>query len=299
MPQINISSLLANFSLRFSNAKVDSPRLCAELILSEILGLNRAQLIAFPERQVSEALAKQCEALALRREQGEPMAYILGRKEFYGIDFIVSPAVLVPRPETELIVDLLKQEFFRHLPNSGGPSSVGPDSVGLRFADLGTGSGCLLATILLNFPAWQGVGVDISPPALGIAQKNIAAQQLQTRCQLILADFTNLPLRKQSLQIIVSNPPYIPTTQYNALNPEVRCFEPELALHSGFDGLDHPRKVVKAGEYCLVPGGLLLMEIGDDQAEAALTLFDLKQWTEPKIIKDLAGRNRIAMAYRA
>ena len=108
MPQINISSLLANFSLRFSNAKVDSPRLCAELILSEILGLNRAQLIAFPERQVSEALAKQCEALATRREQGEPMAYILGRKEFYGIDFIVSPAVLVPRPETEVIVDLLK-----------------------------------------------------------------------------------------------------------------------------------------------------------------------------------------------
>ena len=96
MPQINISSLLTNFSLRFSNAKVDSPRLCAELILSEILGLNRAQLIAFPERQVSEALAKQCEALAARREQGEPMAYILGRKEFYGIDFIVSPAVLVP-----------------------------------------------------------------------------------------------------------------------------------------------------------------------------------------------------------
>ena len=324
MPQINISSLLTNFSLRFSNAKVDSPRLCAELILSEILGLNRAQLIAFPERQVSEVLAKQCEALAARREQGEPMAYILGRKEFYGIDFIVSPAVLVPRPETELIVDLLKQEFSRHLPSSGAPNSAGPDSGGpssggpnsagpdsggpnsgapssggLRFADLGTGSGCLLATILLNFPAWQGVGVDISAPALEIAQKNIVAQKLQARCQLIQADFTNLPLRKQSLQLIVSNPPYIPTSQYNALNPEVRCFEPELALHSGFDGLAHPRKVVKAGEYCLVPGGLLLMEIGDDQAEAALALFDLKQWLKPQIINDLAGRNRIALAYRA
>ena len=108
-----------------------------------------------------------------------------------------------------------------------------------------------------------------------------------------------MPLRKQSLQLIVSNPPYIPTSQYNALNPEVRCFEPELALHSGFDGLAHPRKVVKAGEYCLVPGGLLLMEIGDDQAEAALALFDLKQWLKPQIINDLAGRNRIALAYRA
>ena len=322
MPQTSVSCLIANFNSRFYKARVDSPRLCAELILCEILGLTRAQLIAFPERQVSDAMASQCEALAVRREQGEPMAYILGRKEFYGLDFIVNPAVLVPRPETELIVDLLKQKFSQTVnyctrpsssgftspgltsdpaspsPASPGPVSSGAASSAFNFADLGTGSGCLLTTILLTHPSWRGVGVDISSPALEVAQKNILTHGVEKRCQLIQADFTNLPLGKQSLQLIVSNPPYIPTSQYNALSPEVRCFEPELALHSGLDGLDHPRKIIKTAEYCLASGGLLLMEIGEEQGEAVLALLSLKHWIEPQIIKDLAGRNRVAMAYK-
>lgn len=289
MYQITISLLLANFISRFSAAQVDSPRLCAELILSKILGLNRAQIIAFPERELDHEMASQCERLATRREQGEPMAYILGCKEFYGINFIVSPAVLVPRPETELIVDLVKQEFAQEQATSAS----------LRFADLGTGSGCLATTILLAYPHWQGLAVDISAQALAIAQQNISAHGLENRCLLMQADFTNLPLRKHSLQLIVSNPPYIPTKQYQNLNPEVRCFEPELALHSGADGLDHPRKIIKTAQSHLAPGGILLMEIGDEQGEAVLNLLNLKCWFKPQIIKDLAGHDRVAMARKA
>lgn len=297
MPQLSISDLLTNYTARFLKAGVDSPRLCAELILAEILGASRAQLIAFSERLVCTKNILQCEALAQRREQAEPLAYILGRKEFYGLEFMVTPAVLIPRPETELLVELAKQHLTVYCPSKGlSPSST------LRFADLGTGSGCILISILMDCPACLGLGVDISAAALNVAQKNIHAHQLQNRSLLIQADMANLPLQLQSLHLIVSNPPYISTSQYQGLNLEVRGFEPELALHSGIDGLDHPGKVIKAAERYLEPGGLLLMEIGDDQGEATLALLACKQahtqWKNPKIIKDLAGRDRVAAAYK-
>ena len=280
-----ISSLLKNYTLRFEQAGVDSPRLCAELILGEVLSRNRAQLVAFSETCVSTAQYAACETLALRRAQGEPMAYILGRKEFYGLDFMVNKNVLVPRPDTELIVDLALNLL--------------PDSKPLIFADLGTGSGAILTALLYNSQNWRGLGLDISAAALGVANYNIQKHNVQARALLVQADFAMLPVQKQKFDFIVSNPPYIPLHEYEKLNFEVLNFEPRLALESGPRGLDHPSMVIQSSLHALRPGGYLIMEIGSNQKDLCNDLFSPHRWSNIKTYKDFAERDRTIIAVKS
>ena len=280
---------LSESTKQLESSGIDSPRLCVELILGEVLGISRASLLAFPERELEEEALVQAKKMLERRARGEPLAYILGRKEFYSLQFKVGPAVLVPRPETELLVDLALEQIS---PNAN-----------CLFADFGTGSGCLLAALLKNRPSWRGLGLDISQQALHIAAWNIAHHKVHYRASLLRADFGACPLRPASFDFIVSNPPYISEADYASLNPEVRDFEPAHALRSPANGLRDPLAVCLAAERCLKPGGRLFMEIGCEQGQSVLDFFkscplDPKAWEEAQIIKDLAGLDRVLFAIR-
>ena len=284
-------------------AKVDSPRLCAEMIISKVSNMSRAQLIAFGERTLNETQLAASEAMLSRRLTGEPMAYILGHKEFYGREFTVNHAVLVPRPETELLVDLALQAFERSAP--------------VQFADLGCGSGCIIGSLLAEAAAWSGTGVEISPEALEVCAVNLEILlgnrptvsttvsealppvAIGKRAQLLKADFANPNcLSKAAFDLIVSNPPYISAREYEELAGEVRNFEPRLALESGDDGLWHPRKVALTAERALKPGGVLLMEVGCGQGASALKIFSPSLWSRVEILPDLAGLDRVVLARR-
>ena len=277
-----VNLLLSVYTSRLEKTGVDSPALCARMILGEALGMDRAGLVVHAEMAVGEAARAACEKMLARREKGEPMAYILGRKEFYGRDFSIRPGVLVPRPETELLVELALDKL--------------PLNENLLFADLGCGSGCILVTLLLEARNWRGVGVDISEAALEVIRENISVHKLESRAGLLGADFTKDPFPAESLDFIVSNPPYISSEDYKTLGFEVKNFEPRLALESGPEGLDHPRQVVEAAGKILKPGGRLFMEIGSEQGAAAINLFSGKIWVGLELVPDLAGLDRVVAA---
>ncbi len=277
-----VNLLLSVYTSRLEKTGVDSPALCARMILGEALGMDRAGLVVHAEMAVGEAARAACEKMLARREKGEPMAYILGRKEFYGRDFSIRPGVLVPRPETELLVELALDKL--------------PLNENLLFADLGCGSGCILVTLLLEARNWRGVGVDISEAALEVIRENISVHKLESRAGLLDADFTKDPFPAESLDFIVSNPPYISSEDYKTLGFEVKNFEPRLALESGPEGLDHPRQVVEAAGKILKPGGRLFMEIGSEQGAAAINLFSGKIWAGLELVPDLAGLDRVVAA---
>ena len=250
-----------------------------------------------------------------RRAKGEPVAYITGVKEFYGRDFIVSPATLVPRPETELIVDMALEEAGRR--PAGG-----------LFADFGTGTGCIAVSLALALPRWRGLALDISEKALLTARAN--ARRHKTRnLGFARADFTLPPLAPDRLDLLVSNPPYVSEEEYAALDREVRDFEPKSALvpspagPGGFadcfcppvgqnawavhpkrlgcgffspgkaTGLEHAVSVLDSAARLLKPGGLLLMEIGHAQAQPLLAGLGPDAWSEGMVRKDLAGLDRV------
>lgn len=277
-----VQSLILAYTSRLEKAGVDSPKLCAEIILQSALGMDKPQIIVNAKKTLDADELAFCEYMLGRRETGEPMAYILGWKEFYGRDFTVNSNVLVPRPETELLVELALSKLLL--------------SREVLFADLGCGSGCIFATLLLEAKKWRGVGVDISEAALEVCRENIHIHKVAERAELLHADFANNPFDRSDFDLIVSNPPYIPTAEYEILGFEVKNFEPELALKSGKDGLEHPRQVVALAQKILKPGGWLLMEIGAEQGKAAASMFDQKKWKGIEVISDLAGLDRVACA---
>ncbi len=286
-----IKDLLARFTALFSEAGVDSPRLSAELLMALALGLDRAellkQLILQPGLTIEGNPLQKAEALAARRLTGEPAAFLSGEKEFYGRPFKVSPATLIPRPESELLVDLAVEYARKRQIKSG------------HFADLGTGTGCLAVTLALELPGWQGLGLDIVPQAVDLARQNAARLGAEKRLDLQEADFMQMEPQPQSLDLLVSNPPYISEDEFAALSPEVRNFEPVTALLSGPQGLEHPLRVIWLAERALKPGGLLLMETGCQQGKILAEKFqNHPAWANVEIVKDLAGLDRVFKAER-
>ncbi|SBV93261.1 N5-glutamine methyltransferase, modifies release factors RF-1 and RF-2 [uncultured delta proteobacterium] len=289
-----LRALVSRYTERFETAGVDSPRLSAEVLLAHAMGISRADLlktlILEPETVLSPAVALKAESFAARREKGEPVAYITGVREFYGRDFIVTPATLIPRPDTETVVDAAL-DFAR-----GG---MPPEQQ--TFIDLGTGSGAIAVTLALELPAWRGLAVDISPDALGVAKRNAAALGA-ANLDFILCDYLGPALPRGPYGMITANPPYVSEEEYHAVSPEVRCFEPGTALVPpvpGADGLEHLVAILRMAEGLLVPGGLLLMEMGHTQGGA---LMDAAQaapaWTDCRVIPDLAGLPRVFRALR-
>lgn len=267
-------------------AGVDSPRLSAELLAAKAFGLSRLGLIMHAAEPPAHSCLADFSALVSRRALGEPAAYILGEKEFFGLNFRVSPDVLIPRPETELMVEEALRFFS-------------PDAA-LRFADFGTGSGALAVALAHEFTAAQGLAIDLSESALGIAKHNAQANAVDGRLVFLHADFTRLALTPGSLDLVVSNPPYVTESEYAELSQEVRDFEPRSALVSSEAGLWHLRQLLPVAVASLRAGGLFLCELGSGQGPAALSLAEEQgaSLERVSILKDYAGLDRILMGIR-
>ncbi len=283
-PILSETLLLAERAL--ASAGVDSPRLSAELLAAKAFGLTRLELIMRANERVEAAGLNVFHSLVARRAKGEPVAYLLGEKEFFGLPFLVTPDVLIPRPETELIVEEAKRAF-RH-------------DARLRFADLGTGSGALAVALAHVFPAASGLAVDLSGRALEVARWNARSNGVEERLVFLHADFTRLSLTPASLDLVVANPPYVTQAEYAALSPEVRDFEPRSALESPEAGLWHLRGLLPVAQRALRPAGVLLCELGAGQGAAALEIVRSYGYgfEQTHILKDYAGLDRILKADR-
>lgn len=265
---------------------LDAPRLSAELLGTKAFGLSRLGLIMRKKDEVSLEQQAAFRALVARRARGEPVAYLLGEKEFYGLALRVTPDVLIPRPDTEIIVEEAERLF--------------PADTPLAFADFGTGSGALAVALAHVFPNSVGLAVDLSGPALEVARHNARAHGLEARLDFRCADFLRLDLAPGSLDLVVANPPYVTEDEYARLSPEVRCFEPQSALVSPDQGLAHIRGLAPTAARALRPGGVLLCEIGSTQGRAVLEFFsDPSQgFLHPAILRDYAGLDRVLRAVR-
>jgi release factor glutamine methyltransferase len=247
----------------------------AELLIAHALGRDRAWLYAHLDDPIDQS--EDIEALVKRRRRGEPIAYILGCREFYGREFLVSPDVLIPRPETELLIDLALD-----LPLPGA----------VRALDIGTGSGCIALTLAAERPGWRVMASDISQAALTVARRNCQCLKLE-QVELLEADLFPEGTRK-NFNLIISNPPYVEENDRHLMQGDVR-FEPAVALTPGEDGLAVIRRLVaRAGEH-LVPGGWLLVEHGHDQGSAVAAIFAEHGFGAVRICKDLAGNDRVTL----
>lgn len=274
----------------FQQAGLESPRLDAEVLLSHVLKKERIFLyVHFDQPMEAAELAAYKECIR-RRVQRQPVAYITGHKEFMGLDFKVTPATLIPRPDTEILVEAVLQRL-----------KAGAGADGSRIADIGTGSGAICLSLLNYLPQLRGIAVDISAEALAVAEENARALGLEERLELQQGDML-APLQEAGVELaaIVSNPPYIPRGDIAGLEPDVRDFEPSGALDGGEDGLDFYRRLLSYGAALLLPEGFLAMETGIHQAQQLKLLAEkLPQWGRCEIIRDLAGIERVVVLWKA
>jgi release factor glutamine methyltransferase len=268
---------------QFRQAGIASPDLDARVLIGHALALDHAGLISAAARQLSAADVEQVESFMRRRLAGEPVARITGTREFWGLPFIVTPDVLVPRPETETVVETAL-------------ALIGPDrSASPRILDIATGSGAILLALLGALPNAQGTGTDIDLRALGVARRNAEHLGLADRAAFIVSDYGSALSGR--FDLVVSNPPYIATSQIAALDREVRDHDPRHALDGGPDGLSAYRAIVADAMRLLAPGGCLVLEIGQGQESDVaqlLTKAELISMGEPR--RDLAGIARVLAA---
>jgi len=296
--------------LRASGSR--SPRLDAELLLATALGVDRAELFRRPERVLTRIEERRFDGYLVRRQAREPVAYIRGRRAFRAIELEVTPAVLIPRPETETLVDVAL-EALAAVPAGGdaaggalgdGPGAeAGPGGAaapGLYeplALDVGTGSGCIALALAAENPFARLVATDMSEAAVEVARRNAARLGLGGRVDIRRGDLLADLAPYERFDLIVSNPPYIPEAEYRALEPNVRDYEPRLALHGGEDGLDVYRRLIPAAAGRLRPGGVLAVEVGAGQAAAVRALFATAGAFEPAQERaDLAGIARVVFA---
>lgn len=273
----------------FTKKGVDSPRLSAELLLCHVLKLERIQLYTFFDRVVSKPELDALHALVKRGGDHEPVAYLVGRCEFYSLPLVITRDCLIPRPETELLVERAVN-FLRKRPV---PQAV---------LDLCTGSGCIAAAVAKNVPEAHLVATDICESALAVAARNIEAFALNERVRLLCGDLFDPVIKgidAPAFDVIVSNPPYVSDAEYAALDKNVKDYEPRHALLAGVDGLDVYRRIVaRAGEF-LTCDGALMLEIGYAQGPAVKELLDAAGgFSSVRIEKDLSNNDRIVIATR-
>jgi release factor glutamine methyltransferase len=293
-----IGELLATGTARLRDAGSESARLDAELLLGWALGADRTVLLAHPEAPVGDDAARQYEAGMVRREAGEPVAYIRGLKEFYGLAFEADRRALIPRPETELLVEQAEREVAWRLISAPRPAGTPP----VRIVDVATGSAAVavaLATLLQKrrmLPEVSILATDCSAEALALARENAVAHALADVITFVEADL--LPAGEPPFDVILANLPYIPSGEIDRL-PVAASFEPRIALDGGPDGLVLIRRLLEALPEALAPAGTALLEIGFDQGpavEAAVATLP-GEWT-CRIDEDLSGRPRLASVER-
>lgn len=280
---MNISSTISTAAETLKLAGVADPRREASSLLAFALDKPSAFLIAHPEYELTDEEAARFDGFIARRAYREPFQYITGRQEFYGLDFEVSPDVLIPRPETEILVE----EAIRELNKLTKLNELKK----LAFCEIGVGSGCISVSILHNVPNATAIGIDISEKALAVAKRNAKRHGVADRLSLRIGDVFGGVTDK--FDMIVSNPPYVPDDDMTDLQPEVRDHEPHNALFAGTDGLDIIRRIIDEAPEHLNKGGLLLIEIGFGQAEILRDFVDQTIWSKPHFIPDLQGIERI------
>ena len=257
---------------------MESPTIDARLLLEAAAPVSRADILADPHRALDADAVARFDAFVARRERREPVSQILGRRGFWTLMLNVSPGVLTPRPETESLLDVV-------LP-------VIPPERAFSVLDLGVGSGAIILAILAERPKAKGLGVDVSEVALAVARDNAANLGLDGRLALLRGDWTS-GLGDASFDLVVANPPYIPTAQIDALAPEVRDHEPRRALDGGADGLDAYRRLAPEILRVLRPGGRFAVEIGPGQAAAVKNLFAAAGAEDLETHRDLGDRDRV------
>jgi release factor glutamine methyltransferase len=283
VPPLTVAQARRTVADRLRAHAFDTPDLDARLLVGHALGLDHGALMAAAARALTPAETEALEAAVARRLVCEPVARIRGSKEFWSLPLAVTPDVLVPRPETETVVE--------------AALAVAPRDQALRIADLGTGSGAILLALLTELPAASGIGTDRSARALAVARRNADALGLTGRAVFVACDFADAVA--PGCDIVVANPPYIPTDDIATLAPDVRDFDPRLALDGGPDGLAAYRAVAADAARVLAPGGWLGLEIGIGQAEAVTALLVQRGLAVPCAPRpDLAGRPRVVMAQR-
>jgi release factor glutamine methyltransferase len=276
-----LAQYLSELASRLSGVS-ETPALDTQVLAADLLGVSRAWILAHPEVELSAEQVQAFMANGCRLEQGEPLPYLLGHWEFFGLDFIVSPAVLIPRPETELLVEqALAWLRERRL----------QDSVGLAL-DVGCGSGCIAVALAKNTPRLRVIASDCSSAALGVARENITRYELADRVACVRADL--LPALIEPVDLVCANLPYIPSENLSSLRPA--RWEPALALDGGLDGLEVIRRLLEqlsAFPSPLAADGLALLEIEASQGEQVLELAARAlPRAETALLKDLAGRSR-------
>ncbi len=276
----DVATKLDAITRRLEAAGVDSARLDARLLVGAATGETTAGLIARPERRLSLQEAHRLSAMVARRCAREPMAHILGVREFWSLDFEVSASVLTPRPDSETIIEAACE----YMPARDRQ---------YRILDLGTGSGCLLLALLHEFPAASGVGVDISPAAIALARRNAEKLGLGARAEFIAGDWSE-PLAGR-FDVVISNPPYIASGDIEGLEPEVAHYEPRGALDGGQDGLDAYRALLPLAVQVLAPGGLVLFEMGAGQDQAIDSLAAAEGFKTAGLRADITGVPRVAI----
>ncbi len=273
-------------SRRLADAGIESARLDAEVLMAEAAGVTRESVIT-GSIDLSPALLKKCDALIARREKREPVAYIVGHKEFYSLDFEVNPAVLIPRPETEFVV--------------GAALELLADKADARVLDIGTGSGASAIAIAVNAPRARVTALDISADAIAVASRNARRHRVEGRVTFRRADCFDVldgGAALEHFELIVSTPPYLDEAEIAGLEPEVRGFEPRVALSSGTGGLDILRRIVSGSLAHLVRNGDLIMEVGMGQAAAVAKIVEDAGVGAAAVINDFAGHPRVVRARR-
>jgi len=276
-------------------ANVPSYTLAAELLLLHVTRRDRTWIYAHPEEILPDEQLSEFFALAARRAQGEPTQHLTGKQEFWGLEFEVTPDVLIPRPETEHLIEVALDRLAVRALRAGRPPNLSGD--GLTIADIGTGSGCIAAALAKELPSAIIYASDTSKPALEVARRNAARLGFAHRIRFLESHLFDafLPLK---FDLIVSNPPYIGRRDASSLPREVREHEPASALYGGEEGYELYGALVSQARSFLKSGGLLVLELGHDSLTAVQPLLETPQWTDIGVTNDLAGIPRVLSAER-
>lgn len=300
---LDVRTALKEAMARLRAAKIPSHTLAAELLLMHALGRDRTWLYTNPESRLDPDVAEAYFALVARRVAGEPTQYLTGKQEFWGLEFEVTPAVLIPRPETEHVIEVALERLGAR--GIKIDMATGTPSPRLQIADVGTGSGCLAVALAHELPHAEIVATEISAAALDVAQRNAVRHSVADRIRFIECDLLGVASsspsasRPSSFDLIVSNPPYVALNEAATLAREVRDHEPHAALFGGTTGIEIYARLIEQAGALLRAGGILVLELGYNSADEVRKLFHVQpHWANVSITNDLAGIPRVLAAER-
>jgi release factor glutamine methyltransferase len=298
----SISAALRDALAQLERARVPSAGLAAELLLMHVLGCDRAWIYSHPEAELNAEQRQEFFSLIAGRANGEPTQHLTGHQEFWGLEFEVGPTVLIPRPETEHVIEVALERLG--ISNEGGEARRKQEFL---IADVGTGSGCIAISLAHELPHAKFVATDISAAALDVAQRNAARHEVTDRIKFAQCNLLDVILHQPltashhapPFDLIVSNPPYIGRWEAASLAREVREHEPEAALYGGEIGTEIYAPLLEQAAALLKPGGVVVLELGHTSAAHVSALLAASEWTNVAITNDLAGIPRVASAVRS